>query len=153
MTNKPQAVEVLLIDDSDFDAELILEAARESKLRNSIRHVASASAGLAYLRAEPPYEERRRPNLVLLDLNMPGMSGHEFLEEVRGDPQLQGFPVVILTSSKHEADVAKSYAEGASAYVVKPVGLDGFADIVAGVESFWFSVVEYGSGQSGPEAD
>lgn len=130
-------VRIFLIDDSLADAELMRLVAARSKLANKFVHFDNGADALVHLRN--PAE--RLPELVLLDLNMPGMSGHDVLREIRQDPRLRRIAVVILTSSEDDRDVGQTYDNWANAYVVKPVGMDGFHAIVRAIDSFWFSIV------------
>ena len=127
-------IEILLVDDSEFDCRLTIEAPKDAKLCNKIHVVHDGEKALEFLRR--PGE--RRPDLVLLDLNLPGLDGREVLEEIKADPLLKH---VILTTSRAEADILRSYQSHASCYVSKPVDLEQFSKVVQSIESFWFSVV------------
>jgi CheY-like chemotaxis protein len=140
MTEK---IKILLVEDNPADAELTRETLAQSKILVNMSVVSDGLEALAFLRREGDYANANRPDLLLLDLNMPRMDGREVLAEMKGDPSLRRIPVVILTSSEAESDVAKSYDLHASAYVVKPVDLSGFDQIVKAIESFWFSVVRF----------
>lgn len=129
---------VFLIDDSVADATLIKMVAKQSKLANEIVHFEDGQSALDYMN-DPANDQ---PDLILLDLNMPGMSGHDVLEKVRSTERLRRLPVVILTSSEDETDVARSYDEHVNAYVVKPIGVKGFQTIVDSIEQFWFTIVK-----------
>jgi CheY-like chemotaxis protein len=135
-------IHILLVEDNPGDADLTKESLETSKLRVDIAIVADGESALAYLRRQAPYETVRRPDLMLLDLNLPRLSGREVLAEVKGDPALRSIPVVILSSSEAALDISKSYDLGANCYVTKPVGLAAFQSIVMAVESFWFTVVK-----------
>ncbi len=130
-------IEILLVDDSELDCRLTLEALKDAKLRNTIHVVNDGEAALEYLRRPGG----RRPDLILLDLNLPGLDGREVLEEIKADPALKHIPVVILTTSRAEADVLRSYQSHANCYVTKPVDLEQFSKVVRSIETFWFSVV------------
>lgn len=130
-------IEILLVDDSEFDCRLTLEALKDAKLRNTIHVVNDGEAALEYLRRAGA----RRPDLILLDLNLPGLDGREVLEEIKADPDLKHIPVVILTTSRAEADILRSYQSHANCYVTKPVDLEQFSKVVRSIETFWFSVV------------
>jgi len=136
------SVTVLLVEDDPDDVYLTQEALRSSKLRLSLVVVSDGVAAVQYLRSEAGYADRRRPDLILLDLNLPRMDGREVLTEVKGDPALTDIPVVILTTSQAEEDIAASYRQHANCYISKPVGIEQFRSIVASIESFWFTVVQ-----------
>jgi chemotaxis family two-component system response regulator Rcp1 len=136
------SVTVLLVEDDPDDVYLTQEALRASKLRLSLAVVSDGVAAMQYLRSEAGYAECRRPDLILLDLNLPRMDGREVLTEVKDDPALTDIPVVILTTSKAEEDIAASYRQHANCYISKPVGIEQFRSVVASIESFWFTVVQ-----------
>ncbi|HXE72051.1 MAG TPA: response regulator [Candidatus Nitrosotenuis sp.] len=141
----PQIVEpiqILLVEDSLPDAELIREFFAESKVLNRIEHVEDGEAALAYLRQEGPYREAGRPDLVVLDLNLPRLDGRRVLEEIRADPALAHLPVVVLTSSAAEEDILRSYRLHANAYITKPPDLQQFARVVRAIQDFWLSIVK-----------
>lgn len=130
-------ITLFLVDDSDADALFIQMVAKRSKMSNEIRHFNDGQSVLDHMNdASKPL-----PDLILLDLNMPGLSGHDVLSEIRMSERLRRLPVVILTSSDDETDVARSYDEHANAYVVKPIGAAGFQRIVDAIEQFWFAIV------------
>ena len=108
--------------------------------------VTDGAAALAYLRKEPPYEDTPRPDLILLDLNLPRKDGRELLAQIKADEDLKRIPVVILTTSQAEQDVYRAYGLHANCYVVKPVNFDRFAEIVKTIENFWFAVVTLPTG-------
>ena len=116
-------VRILLMEDDPGDVELIFEALRDAKITLAIDHVPDGEAGMHYLRREAPYPDAPRPDIVLLDLNMPRMDGREVLSALKGDKQLRAIPVVILTTSEAEADIMASYDLGANCYLKKPLGL------------------------------
>ncbi len=135
-------IEVLLVEDNPGDARLTQEAFREAN--SSIRvHVASDGVdAMAFLRHEEPYFHAPRPDLILLDLNMPRMDGREVLALIKGDPTLKQIPVVILSTSEAEADIAQSYELQANCYLSKPVRLDEFESLVKGINDFWLTRVK-----------
>lgn len=135
-------VEILLVEDNPADVDLTKETLEFAKLRNRLHAVNDGVEALAYLRREPPFEDAVRPDLILLDLNLPRKDGREVLQELKADPSLRSIPVVVLTSSDAEKDVIKSYDLGANCYITKPVDLDQFADVVRCIEDFWFVVVK-----------
>ncbi len=141
-TVNPNLIHILLVDDDPGDVRLTLEALRRSKLYSSIDTVENGEEALAYLRREARYAGARRPDLVLLDLNMPRKDGRETLAEIKADPDLRQIPVVVLTTSSAESDVLKSYDLGANCYITKPVDLSQFMKVIQETESFWFAVVK-----------
>ncbi len=139
----PRSINILLVEDNPADADLTKENLASSKILNEIHVVEDGVEAMAFLRNEGAYADTQKPDLVLLDLNLPKKDGREVLMEMKEDPKLRRIPVVVLTSSEAEEDVIRSYDLQASAYVTKPIDLAGFARIVKGIESFWFSVVRY----------
>lgn len=135
-------VEILLVEDNPADVDLTRETLEFAKIRNRLHAVSDGVEALAFLRRQSPYEEAVRPDLILLDLNLPRKDGREVLQELKGEPSLRSIPVVVLTSSDAEKDVLKSYDLGANCYITKPVDLDQFADVVRSIEDFWFVVVK-----------
>ncbi|MCW9033215.1 MAG: response regulator [Alphaproteobacteria bacterium] len=140
--NDIKIVEILLVEDSETDVDLMLEVMEESKLSNNLNVVMDGVAAIEYLKQQGDYQNAVRPDIILLDLNLPKKDGREVLEEIKDDDNLKGIPVVVLTSSKAEEDIYKSYKLHANCYVTKPFDLDQFAYIVRQIESFWFSVVK-----------
>lgn len=136
-------IKILLVEDNPADANLTIENFERLKIANKLEVVVDGVEAMAYLHGEAPFENAVRPDLVLLDLNLPRMDGRDVLSQMKEDPDLQTIPVVVLTSSEAEEDVLRSYKLQASAYVKKPVDLDGFERIVRGIEGFWFSVVKF----------
>lgn len=135
-------IEILLVEDNPADVDLTQETLAYAKIRNRLHVVNDGEAALAYLRREGRYATAVRPDLILLDLNLPRKDGREVLEELKADPDLRSIPVVVLTSSDAEKDVVRSYDLGANCYVTKPVDLDQFANVVRTIEDFWFIVVK-----------
>lgn len=135
-------IEILLVEDNPGDARLTKEALKEGKVRNNIYVVPDGEEALAYLRREGKYGDAVRPDLVLLDLNLPKKDGREVLQEIKQDPSLRRIPVVILTSSKAEEDIVKSYDQYANCYITKPVELDQFLNVAKSIEEFWLSIVK-----------
>src|SRR5579884_146628 len=137
---QPRPIKVLLVEDDEGDVVLTREAFDEH-LHNRLDVVNDGDSALAYLRAEPPFQDASRPDLVLLDLNLPGRDGREVLAEIRADQALTHLPVVVLTTSAAEEDVLRSYQLHANAYVTKPVDLDGFISAIRHIDHFFVSVV------------
>ena len=136
-----QCAEVLLIEDNEGGAVLTEEALLDSKTRISLHAVQDGEEALAFLRREGNYHDAVRPDLILLDLNMPRMDGRKFLEIVKREPSLSSIPVVILTTSEAEQDILESYELQASCFVTKPVDFSQFQTIVQQLSEFWFTVV------------
>ena len=134
-------IELLLVEDNPGDVRLTQEALREGKVRNHLHVAADGVEALAYLRREGEHAKAPQPDLILLDLNLPKKSGREVLAEIKADPVLRRIPVVILTVSKAEEDVLKSYNLHANCYITKPVDLDQFLEVVKSIEDFWLTVV------------
>jgi CheY-like chemotaxis protein len=143
MTPKPagQPIEVLLVEDDPGDVLLIREAFEFNKVHNNLNVVSDGEQALAYLRGEGEYADATRPDLVLLDLNLPRKDGREVLAEAKNDPALRAIPIVVLTTSEAEEDVLKSYQLHANAYVTKPVDFERFVSIVRQIDDFFVSVV------------
>jgi DNA-binding response OmpR family regulator len=135
-------VEVLLVEDDPGDVILTQEGLRASKLHINLHVVDNGEKALAFLHRHPPYEDAPRPGLIILDLNLPRVNGTEVLREIKSNEALQTIPTVILTTSRAEEDVVRSYKLGANCYVSKPLNLDEFVKVVGSIESFWFTVVE-----------
>jgi two-component system, chemotaxis family, response regulator Rcp1 len=136
-------IDILLVEDSPGDVRLTRELLKESKVRSTLEAVDNGVEAMAFLRREGKYRDARRPDLILLDLNLPRKDGREVLAEVKGDPDLKRIPVVVLTSSKADADVLKTYNLHANCYVTKPVGLEQFATVVKSIEDFWLAIVKF----------
>ena len=137
-----EPIEILLAEDNPGDVRLTEKALEHGKILNNLYVVNNGIEAMEFLQQEGEYADEPRPDLVLLDLNMPKMDGRDVLEEMREDPSLRRIPVVVLTSSEAEEDVVRSYELNANAYLTKPVNFDGFVDIVGRIEDFWFSVVK-----------
>jgi two-component system, chemotaxis family, response regulator Rcp1 len=138
-----ELIKILLVEDNPADADLTCERLEASKILNEITLVKDGMEAMDFLLRNPPYENADRPDLILLDLNLPKKDGRQVLAEIKEMPVLKRIPVVVLTSSAAEEDILKSYDLQASAYVTKPVDLKGFETIVTAIKSFWFSVVRY----------
>jgi len=134
-------VEILLVEDSQTDAMMTREALEYYKVLNPLKIVEDGVAAMEYLRCQGPYASARRPGLIILDLNLPRMSGREVLKELKSDVTLRTIPVVILTTSKSEEDVVRSYGLHANCYVTKPVDFAKFTEVVRSINEFWLGVV------------
>ena len=133
---------VLLVEDNQDDIELTLEALQDSKVRMEIDTVSDGMSAMAYLRREGKYADKPRPDLILLDLNLPLMDGREVLKEIREDEELTDIPVVVLTTSEDEGDILKAYKLHANCYITKPVDFERFTEIIKQVEGFWLQLVK-----------
>jgi chemotaxis family two-component system response regulator Rcp1 len=136
-----RAIEILLVDDNPGDVRLTQEAFREGKICNHMSVAEDGVQALAFLRCEGEYANAPRPDLVLLDLNLPKKDGREVLAEIKADENLKRIPVVILTTSEAEQDILSSYELHANCYITKPVNLDQFFRVVQYVEDFWLGIV------------
>ena len=142
MTSYGKPVEILLVEDNPADVRLMKEALKDAKMRNNLHVVEDGVDAMAYLRREGKYSNAVSPDIVLLDLNLPKKSGIEVLQEIKGDENLKKTPVVILTTSKSEEDIVKSYNLHANCYITKPVDLDQFMKVVKTTEDFWLTIVK-----------
>lgn len=147
-TTRNFPIEILLVDDSPSDVILAREALSEGRVANVVNVVENGEEALKYMRGEPPYEGRTKPDLVLLDLNMPRMNGYEVLEVVKRDSKLSTIPIIVLTSSQEEEDVVRSYSLHANCFISKPVRYDNFIEVIRSVEDFWLCVVTLPKGRS-----
>jgi CheY-like chemotaxis protein len=134
-------VEILLVEDSPTDAFLIQQAFNHAKLLDKIHVLDNGMDAMAFLRREGAYTREARPDLILLDLNLPVKDGREVLEEIKTDPDLRHIPVVVFTSSEADEDILKSYELHANCYIVKPVEFDRLVSVVRAIREFWFTVV------------
>lgn len=134
-------VRILLVEDSPSDVAMTVTALREARVANDIDVVRDGEKAMSYLRQQDGYAQAQTPDLILLDLNLPKMSGREVLKELKGDPDLATIPIVVLTSSAADVDVLSSYQLHANAYVTKPVDVEGFFQAVRSFEGFWMSLV------------
>lgn len=136
-----RSAEILLVDDSPSDVLLAQEALSSGKLLNNLHVVQDGVEALDFLHRRGEYAAAPRPDLILLDLNLPKKTGHEVLAEIKADPQLRVIPVVVMTSSRAEADLQSAYQEHANCYVTKPLEFAAFIEVVRTVRNFWFNVV------------
>ena len=143
MTEPGGTIRILLVEDSPADVSLTTEVLAEARVANDVAVVGDGDAALAYLRREGPYAGVPRPDLVLLDLNLPRRNGQEVLAEMKADEALRAIPVVVLTTSARDADVRAAYEHQAAGFVTKPVVLEDFLRAVAAIESFWLRAVRY----------
>jgi two-component system, chemotaxis family, response regulator Rcp1 len=136
------SVDILLVEDNPGDIRLTREALRDSKIQNTLTVVEDGVEAMAYLRREGAYADAIRPDIILLDLNLPRMDGREVLREIKADDMLKRIPVVVLTTSESEDDILRSYDLHANCYIAKPVDFNRFITIVHTIENFWFSIVK-----------
>lgn len=142
MISNETPINILLVEDNPGDVRLTLEAFKEGKVNNDINVVNDGVEALAYLRQEGQYATAQRPDVILLDLNLPKKDGYEVLAEIKQDPNLKRIPVVILTTSEAERDILQTYYMHANCYITKPVDLDQFITVVKSIETFWLNVVK-----------
>jgi chemotaxis family two-component system response regulator Rcp1 len=142
MTRLPgRPIEILLVEDNPGDVRLTIEGLNEGKVRNNLNVAKDGVEALAFLRKEREYSNAVRPDLILLDLNLPRKDGREVLADIKADPDLKTIPVVVLTTSRAEQDVLHSYQLQANCYITKPVDLEQFIHVVKSIEDFWLTVV------------
>lgn len=139
---KGSSIEVLLVEDNPADVRLMQEALRDSKVNNTLHVVNDGEQAMSFLRREEKYSGSPYPDLILLDLNLPGKDGRDVLDEIKNDPVLKQIPVVVITTSSAEEDILKSYKLHANCYVTKPVDLEQFIKVVHAIEDFWFTIVK-----------
>jgi two-component system, chemotaxis family, response regulator Rcp1 len=142
ISRRAQPIEILLVEDSPGDIRLTREAFKDSKVLNNLHVVRDGVEAMAFLRREGAYDNAIRPDLILLDLNLPRKNGQEVLAEVKEDPDFKRIPVIILTVSSAEEDILRSYNLHANCYITKPVDLDQFFNAVKGIENFWLAIVK-----------
>jgi chemotaxis family two-component system response regulator Rcp1 len=135
-------IEILMVEDNPGDVRLTIEALKETKLNNNLRIAKNGVEALAYLHQEGDYADAPRPDLILLDLNLPKKDGREVLREIKADKDLGRIPVVILTTSQAEEDILKTYDLHANCYISKPVDLEQFTRVVQSIEFFWLTIVK-----------
>lgn len=139
--NTVKEVEILLVEDNPGDVLLTQEALLDGKVDNRIHWAKDGDEAIAFLEGRAPFENVPRPHVIFLDLNLPRKSGHEVLTFIKSDPRFRSIPVVILTSSKAESDILRSYDHYANCYVTKPVDLDKFMKVIRSIDHFWLKVV------------
>lgn len=136
-----QVVEILLVEDNAGDVRLTREALKEGRIRNRLHVVSDGEHALRFLRKQDEYADAPRPDLILLDLNLPRLDGREVLTDIKNDPLLKQIPVVVLTSSRAEKDLLSAYDQHANCFITKPVGFEDFMEVVRSIESFWLTIV------------
>jgi chemotaxis family two-component system response regulator Rcp1 len=140
-TDSARQIEILLVEDNPGDATLTVETFENGKMRNNLHVVEDGVEAMAFLRRENEYAKAPRPDLILLDLNLPRKDGRQVLQEIKDDEDLKTIPVVVLTTSAADEDIHKSYGLHANCYIRKPINLKQFVNVVEGVEQFWFTIV------------
>lgn len=140
--SKGEPIEILLVEDNPGDVRLTEEALKEGKVKNNLNVVEDGIEALTFLKRVDEYADAPIPDLILLDLNLPGKNGKEVLEEIKNDPDLKWIPVVILTTSEEEKDIIKTYSLHANCYIAKPVDLEQFIKVVKSIEDFWLTIVK-----------
>jgi two-component system, chemotaxis family, response regulator Rcp1 len=141
-TDFGRPVEILLVEDNLGDVRLTIEALREGKINNNLHVAKDGVEALSFLKHQAGYEDSPVPDLILLDLNLPRKDGRELLLDIKEDADLRRIPVVVLTTSKAEEDIVKSYDLHANCYITKPVDLDKFIEVIRAVENFWLTIVK-----------
>ena len=140
-TDQGRPIEILLVEDSPSDTDLTVEALKDFKVRNHVSVVEDGVQAMQFLRRQGPYAQAPRPDLIMLDLNLPRKDGREVLADIKGDDQLKTIPVVVLTTSRADQDILRAYQLNANCYINKPVDFNQFLDVVRSIESFWLFVV------------
>ncbi len=134
-------IEILLVEDSPSDAALTIEALKAGKIANTLNHVEDGVDAMDYLKRRGRYTNAARPDLIMLDLNLPRKDGREVLAEIKSDKDLKIIPIIVLTTSSSDEDILKSYQLNANCYITKPVDFSHFIDVVKSIENFWLTVV------------
>jgi chemotaxis family two-component system response regulator Rcp1 len=139
--SQSKPIEILLVEDSPSDAALTIEALKAGKIANRLTHVEDGVEAMDCLRRQGKYADAARPDLIMLDLNLPRMDGRDVLAEIKTDPDLKIIPIIVLTTSRSDEDILKSYQLNANCYITKPVDFAHFIDVVKSIENFWLTVV------------
>ena len=143
LTNRSaRPIEILLVEDNPADVRLTQEGLKEAKVATNLHAIMDGKTALDFLFRRGEHVDAPRPDVILLDLNLPGVDGRAILKQVKEDPDLRVIPVVIITSSEAESDIAKAYESHANCFISKPLDFDGFLKVVQSIESFWFTVVK-----------
>lgn len=138
---KVRPIEILLVEDNPADVRLTMETIKDYKVKNRLEVVGNGIDAMDFLRKKGKFADKMRPDLIILDLNLPGKDGREVLAEIKADPDLCRIPVVVLTSSEAEQDIIKAYDLHVNCYITKPVGLPQFVKVVKSIEDFWLTIV------------
>ena len=139
--SESRPIEILLVEDSPSDAALTIEALKEGKIANRLTHVEDGVDAMDCLRQRGKYAKAARPDLIMLDLNLPRKDGREVLAEIKNDPDLKLIPIIVLTTSRSDKDILQSYQLNANCYITKPVDFTNFVEVVKSIEQFWLTVV------------
>jgi chemotaxis family two-component system response regulator Rcp1 len=139
--SQSKPIEILLVEDSPSDAALTIEALKEGKIANRLTHVEDGVEAMDFLRCRGKYANAERPDLIMLDLNLPRKDGRDVLAEIKTDPDLKIIPIIVLTTSRADEDILRSYELNANCYITKPVDFDHFIGVVKSIENFWLTVV------------
>ena len=142
MAETTRPIEILMVEDNPGDVRLAQEALKSNKIKNNLHVCHDGEEALDFLNRRHGYEDKVRPDLILLDLNLPKVDGRQVLEEIKEDPALRRIPVVVLTSSEADEDILSSYDLHANSYITKPVNFDRFIQVVNSIEDFWLTVVK-----------
>jgi len=142
MNENLRPIEILLVEDNPGDIRLTIEALKNSKLKNNLHIVENGEDAIAFLKKQEKFQDSPRPDLILLDLNLPKKNGRDVLAEIKNDPKLRRIPVVVLTTSSAEEDITRSYDLHANCYITKPVDFEQFIKVVKKIEDFWFTIVK-----------
>jgi CheY-like chemotaxis protein len=134
-------IEILLVEDNPAEVRLTKEGLKEARIANTLNAVMDGQSAIEYLQRRGNFRNAVRPDLILLDLNLPGLDGRSVLRHIKEDPQLKIIPVVIITSSEAESDIIKSYEAHANCFISKPIDFEGFTKVIRSIEHFWFTVV------------
>jgi chemotaxis family two-component system response regulator Rcp1 len=134
-------IQILLVEDNPGDVRLTIEALRDAKVANQLHHVANGEEAMEFVRREGSYHDAPRPDLILLDLNLPRKDGREVLQELKSDPQLRRIPVIVLTTSSAERDILQSYDLHANCFITKPLDFSEFISAVRSIQHFWLAIV------------
>ena len=140
-SDQGRPIEILLVEDSPSDTELTVEALRDFKVRNHVSVVEDGVQAMQFLRRQGPYAQAPRPDLIMLDLNLPRKDGREVLADIKGNDHLKTIPIVVLTTSRADQDILRAYQLNANCYINKPVDFNQFLEVVRSIESFWLYVV------------
>lgn len=140
--SRARPIEILLVEDNPADIRLTVEGLKDAKVANNLHAVQDGSAALDFLFRRAGHQSAPRPDLILLDLNLPGIDGRAVLREVKDDASLRTIPVVVITSSEAEADIIRAYESHANCFISKPIDFEGFLQVVRSIEDFWFTVVK-----------
>lgn len=135
-------IHLLLVEDNEGDIVLTTEALNEGKIKNTLSVVRDGQEAIQYLERQTGYENAKEPDLILLDINLPKVNGHEVLKHIKTNEELKHIPVIMLTTSSDETDVIKSYANHSNCYITKPVDINNFLEVISTIEDFWISIVQ-----------